>query len=96
MLKSSNNVSGCLSYTDKISDDFYNILGINLYLWVMRNDEEEGKKVPSLLELKAVEPSETSMEVVLVDRHLDSLLKMLHDKSQELYCSLENTLVFVE
>ncbi|XP_058786293.1 serine/threonine-protein kinase CTR1-like [Vicia villosa] len=89
-------VSGCLSYTDKISDGFYNILGMNPYLWVICNDEEEGKKIPTLLALKAVEPSETSMEVVLVDGHLDPRLKMLHDKAQELYCSSENTLVFVE
>lgn len=89
-------MSGCLSYTDKISDGFYHILGMNPYMWVMCNDEEEGKKIPTLLALKAVEPSETSMEVVLVDRHLDSRLKMLHDKAQELYCSSENTLVFIE
>lgn len=31
-------VSGCLSYSDKISDGFYNILGMNPYLWVMCND----------------------------------------------------------
>jgi len=89
-------VSGCLSYTDKISDGFYNILGMNPYLWVMCNDEEEGKKMPNLMALKAVEPSEASMEVVFVDRQEDSRLKLLHDKAQELYRSSENTLVFVE
>lgn len=89
-------VSGCLSYTDKISDGFYNILGMNPYLWVMCNDEEEGKKIPTLMALKAVEPSEASMEVVLVDRQEDSRLKLLHDKAQELYHSSENILVFVE
>ncbi|KAI9097644.1 hypothetical protein K1719_025415 [Acacia pycnantha] len=89
-------VSGCLSYSDKITDGFYNILGINPYLWVMCNNEEEGRQVPSLLALKAVEPSETSMEVVLVDIHEDSRLKKLQDKAQELYCASENTLVLVE
>ncbi|KAF7126264.1 hypothetical protein RHSIM_Rhsim11G0006100 [Rhododendron simsii] len=29
------------SYADKISDGFYNILGMNPYLWVMCNDSEE-------------------------------------------------------
>ncbi|KAJ7958906.1 Protein kinase superfamily protein [Quillaja saponaria] len=89
-------VSGCLSYSDEISDGFYNILGMNPYLWVMCNDLEEGRRLPSLMTLKAIEPSETSMEVVLVDRHEDSRLKELEDKAQELYCASENTLVLVE
>ncbi|KAI4307511.1 hypothetical protein L6164_030689 [Bauhinia variegata] len=89
-------VSGCLSYSDKISDGFYNILGMNPYLWVMCNEVEEGKRLPTLVALKEVEPSETSLEVVLVDRQEDSRLKELHDKAQELYCASENTLVLVE
>ncbi|KAL2339982.1 hypothetical protein Fmac_007922 [Flemingia macrophylla] len=89
-------VSGCLSYTDKISDGFYNILGMNPYLWVMCNDVEEGRRIPTLMALKAVEPSEACMEVVLVDRHEDSRLKLLQDKAQELCCASENTLVLVE
>lgn len=86
-----------MSYTDKISDGFYNILGMNPYLWVMCNDvEEEGKRLPTLMALKAVEPSETSIEVVLFDRHEDSRLKELQDKAQELYSASENALVLVE
>ncbi|XP_028777697.1 serine/threonine-protein kinase CTR1 [Neltuma alba] len=89
-------VSGCLSYSDKISDGFYNILGMNPYLWVMCNELEEDRRLPPLMALKAVEPNESSMEVVVVDRHEDSRLKELHDKAQELYCDSENTLVLVE
>lgn len=89
-------VSGCLSYSDKISDGFYNILGMNPYLWVMCNDVEEGKQLPPLMSLKEIEPSETSMEVVLVDGRGDSRLKELEDKAQELYCASENPLVLVE
>ncbi|XP_062027815.1 serine/threonine-protein kinase CTR1 isoform X2 [Rosa rugosa] len=89
-------VSGCLSYNEKISDGFYNILGMNPYLWVMCNDVEEGKRLPSLMSLRAIKPAETSMEVVLVDKHGDSRLKELQDKAQELYCASENTLVLVE
>ncbi|KAH9690325.1 protein kinase domain-containing protein [Citrus sinensis] len=89
-------VSGCLSYNDKISDGFYNILGMNPYLWVMCNDLEEGKRLPSLMSLKDIDSTETSMEVVLIDRHGDSRLKELEDKAQELYCASENTLVLVE
>ncbi|RZC06687.1 Serine/threonine-protein kinase CTR1, partial [Glycine soja] len=43
--------------------------------------------------LKAVEPSETCTEVVLVDRREDSRLKLLQDKAQELYCASEDTLL---
>ncbi|XP_017603401.1 serine/threonine-protein kinase CTR1 isoform X1 [Gossypium arboreum] len=89
-------VSGCLSYNDKISDGFYNILGMNPYLWVMCNELEEGRRLPPLMSLKEIEPSETSMEVVLVDRRGDSCLKELEDKAQELYCASENTLMLVE
>ncbi|KAH7567645.1 hypothetical protein ACOSP7_010331 [Xanthoceras sorbifolium] len=89
-------VTGCLSYTDKISDGFYSILGMNPYLWVMCNDLEEGRRLPSLMSLKDIEPTETLMEVVLIDRQGDSRLKELEDKAQELYCASENTLVLVE
>ncbi|CAN6584209.1 unnamed protein product [Malus baccata var. baccata] len=89
-------VSGCLSYNDKISDGFYNILGMNPYLWVMCNDVEEGKKIPSLMSLKEVKPGETSMEVLLVDKNDDVRLKELQDKAQRLSCTTESTLVLVE
>ncbi|KAL2517043.1 Protein kinase superfamily protein [Abeliophyllum distichum] len=61
-------VSGCLSYTDKISDGFYNILGMNPYMWLMCNDLYEGRRTPPLMALRTLEPSDTSMEVVIVDR----------------------------
>ncbi|XP_048439113.1 serine/threonine-protein kinase CTR1-like [Pyrus x bretschneideri] len=89
-------VSGCLSYNDKISDGFYNILGMNPYLWVLCNDVEEGKRIPSLMSLKEVKPGETSMEVLLVDKNGDSRLKELQDKAHQLSCSSENTLILVE
>ncbi|KAJ4964950.1 hypothetical protein NE237_016799 [Protea cynaroides] len=89
-------VSGCLSYSDKISDGFYNILGMNPYLWVMCNDLEEGKRLPPLLSLKSVDPKDTSMEVVLVDRCGDLRLKELEAKARELYNASTNTLMFVE
>ncbi|KAI4388689.1 hypothetical protein MLD38_000994 [Melastoma candidum] len=89
-------VSGCLSYTDKISDGFYSILGMNPYLWVMCNDLEEGKKLPSLMSLKETDPNESSMEVVLVDKQGDSRLKELEDKAQELSCDSEDKMVLVK
>ncbi|XP_042972647.1 serine/threonine-protein kinase CTR1-like [Carya illinoinensis] len=69
---------------------------MNPYLWLMCNDVEKGWRLPPLMSLKAIDPSETSMEVVLVDRRGDSRLKELEDKAQELYCASENTLMLVE
>lgn len=89
-------VSGCLSYSDKITDGFYSILGMNPYLWAMCNELEEGRRLPTLMSLKEIEPSLSSMEVVLVDKRGDSRLKELEDKAQELYIASENTLVLVE
>ncbi|CAK9170420.1 unnamed protein product [Ilex paraguariensis] len=89
-------VSGCLSYTDKMSDGFYNILGMNPYLWMMCNNLEEGKRLPSLAALKAMEPSDTLLEVVLVDRRGDAQLRELEDKAQEIFFTAENTLALAE
>ncbi|KAL8261515.1 hypothetical protein R6Q59_025564 [Mikania micrantha] len=89
-------VNGTLSYNDKISDGFYSILGMDPYMWMMCNDSEEGKRLPSLLALKAVNSSSTSMEVVLVDRYRDSRLRDLEDRAQELYFSAENNRMLAE
>lgn len=89
-------VSGCLSYSDKISDGFYNILGMNPYMWLMCNDLYEGRRMPPLMALRTLVPNDTSVEVVLVDRSGDSQLRELEDKAQELYFSAENTLVLAE
>ncbi|CAO2834552.1 unnamed protein product [Amaranthus hypochondriacus] len=89
-------VSGCLSYTDKISDGFYGILGMNPHVWVMCNDDKESKGIPSLMSLKSVSPHDTSMEVVIVDKHGDSRLRELQNKAQELSSTSQNTLVLVE
>ncbi|OAY74084.1 Serine/threonine-protein kinase CTR1, partial [Ananas comosus] len=39
-------VSGCLSFSDKITHGFYNILGIDPYLWAMCNGSEEAGGFP--------------------------------------------------
>lgn len=89
-------MSGCLSYSDKISDGFYNIFGMNPYLWLMCNDVEEGKRMPSLTSLKDVDPSDASMEVILVDKRGDLRLKELEEIAQKLSYASENALVLVE
>ncbi|KAL8153965.1 hypothetical protein V2J09_011725 [Rumex salicifolius] len=89
-------VSGCLSYGDKISDGFYNILGMDPYMWVMCNEPEDGKRMPSLKSLKEISPTDSSAEVVLVDRQGDSRLQELVSKAQELSSASENAVVLVE
>ncbi|OMO81299.1 Armadillo repeat-containing protein 3 and Serine/threonine-protein kinase CTR1 [Corchorus capsularis] len=69
---------------------------MNPYLWLMCNEVEEGSRLPSLMSLKEIEPSEISMEVVLVDKRGDRRLKELEEKAQELYCASENTLVLAD
>lgn len=69
---------------------------MNPYLWVMCNELEEGRRIPSLMALRDVDPNDTSMEVVLVDRRGDSRLRELEDKAQEIYFAAENTLTLAE
>ncbi|KAK9070216.1 hypothetical protein SSX86_010616 [Deinandra increscens subsp. villosa] len=89
-------VNGTLSYNDKVSDGFYNILGIDPYMWMMCNDSVDGKRLPSLSELKAVEVTTSSMEVVVVNRYNDSRLRDLEDIANELYFSAETALMLAE
>ncbi|KAL1536377.1 serine/threonine-protein kinase CTR1 isoform X2 [Salvia divinorum] len=89
-------VSDCLSYSDKITDGFYNILGMNPYMWVMCNEVEEGRRMPSLIALSSVEANDSSLEVILVDRRGDSQLRELEDKAQEIYFSAESNLTLAE
>ncbi|XP_047955104.1 serine/threonine-protein kinase CTR1-like isoform X3 [Salvia hispanica] len=88
--------SGCLSYNDKITDGFYNILGMDPYMWVMCNEFEEATRMPSLIALSSVEPNDSSLEVILVDRRGDSQLRELEDKAQEIYFSAESNLTLAE
>lgn len=89
-------VNGYLSYSDKIFDGFYNILGMNPYLWVMCNELEDGRTMPSLAALKAANPADSSMEVVLVDKRADVNLRELEEKALELHYVLGNSLKLVE
>lgn len=78
-------VNGCLSFSEKITDGFYNILGMDPILWAMCNNSEDGKRLPSLAALNEVEPCESSMEVILIDRNEDSHLKELEKKALKYY-----------
>lgn len=68
---------------------------MNPHLWVMCNESDEGKRLPSLEQLKAVDPIDSLMEVVLVDKYRDARLKDLEDEALDLYYGLGNTLELV-
>ena len=88
-------VNGCLSWGDKIAHGFYNIMGIDPHLWAMCNAAEEGRRLPSLAALRAVDATESSLEVVLVDKGADSVLLDLERRALDLVRALGVTLDLV-
>ncbi|XP_072963907.1 serine/threonine-protein kinase CTR1-like isoform X2 [Typha angustifolia] len=89
-------VNGCLSFSDKITHGFYSILGMDPYLWEMCNEPKEGRRLPTLRALRDVAPSESSVEVVLVDKYVDSGLTELENIALESYHALGITLDLIE
>ncbi|KAK1300008.1 Serine/threonine-protein kinase CTR1 [Acorus calamus] len=89
-------VNGCLPYSDKISDGFYNIMGMDPYLWGVCNESGDGRRLPSLSALRDIDPAESSMEVVLVDGSSDPLLRELEVKAFSLFDASGLTLDLVE
>ncbi|KAG6531948.1 hypothetical protein ZIOFF_005784 [Zingiber officinale] len=89
-------VNGCLSYSDKITDGFYNILGMDPHLWAMCNEPEVGRRLPTLMALNTVDPNDSSMEAILVDKYADPNLSQLEDRALEYSCALGFTLELVE
>ncbi|KAL6843887.1 hypothetical protein ACP4OV_026458 [Aristida adscensionis] len=77
-------VNGCLSWGDKIAHGFYNIMGIDPHLWAMCNAAEEARRLPALAALREVDTSESSLEVVLVDKCADSVLVGLERRAVDL------------
>uniref|UniRef100_A0A0C9RXN7 non-specific serine/threonine protein kinase n=1 Tax=Wollemia nobilis TaxID=56998 RepID=A0A0C9RXN7_9CONI len=84
-------VNGSLSYYDKIEDGFYHIWGMNPYVWTVCNNLDEGHQMPSLESLKSVDPMDSSMEVVLIDKQADSHLRELQNKTLVLAYASTNT-----
>jgi serine/threonine-protein kinase CTR1 len=66
-----------LSYSDKVPDGFYLIQGMNPFIWTLCNDVHDGGRVPSIESLKAVNPTESSIEAVIVDKVADYELRQL-------------------
>ncbi|KAJ9181444.1 hypothetical protein P3X46_009576 [Hevea brasiliensis] len=85
-------VSGCLSYFDKIPDGFYQIHGMDPYVWTVCSDLQENGRIPSIESLKSVDPSaDSSLEVVLIDRRSDPSLKELQNRVHSISCSCITT-----
>lgn len=78
-------VSGSLSYFDRIPDGFYVIHGLDPYTWSISADS----RVPSFESLKAV--NDLSIGVVLIDRFRDPGLKEVHNRVIGLSSSLSTT-----
>ncbi|WCJ34375.1 Protein kinase superfamily protein [Euphorbia peplus] len=74
-------VNGCLSYFDIIPDGFYQIRGMDPYVWTVCSDLQETGRIPSIESLKSVDPcGDSSIEVVLIDRRSDPSLKELQNR----------------
>ncbi|KAG4928395.1 hypothetical protein JHK85_054881 [Glycine max] len=73
-------VKGCLLYFDKIPDGFYLIHGMDPYVWTVCTNLQENGRIPSLETLKSINPSDSSLEVVFVDRRNDPSLRELQNK----------------
>ncbi|KAK1316506.1 Serine/threonine-protein kinase CTR1 [Acorus calamus] len=89
-------VNGCLLFSDKILDGFYNIIGVDPYLWSTCNDSDDRHSMPSLSALRGIDPMESSMEVILVDRSSDPFLRELEVKALALLDASGMTLDLVE
>lgn len=77
-------VNGSLGYSDKIQDGFYQIGGMNPHIWAICNETKEEGRLPSLDVLRKVDPSDTSIEVVLFDKRGDPHLRDLENKARAL------------
>ncbi|XP_058085948.1 serine/threonine-protein kinase CTR1 isoform X2 [Magnolia sinica] len=84
-------VNGCLSYYDKVPDGFYLIQGMDPYVWTVCTDLQENGRIPSIESLKAMSPSDSSVEVVLIDKRGDPGLKELENKVVSLSCGCFTT-----
>ncbi|KAJ9184426.1 hypothetical protein P3X46_004154 [Hevea brasiliensis] len=90
-------VNGCLSYFDKIPDGFYQIRGLDPYVWTVCTNLLENGRIPSIESLKSVDPSAgSSLEVVLIDRRSDPSLKELQNRVHSISCSCITTKEVVE
>lgn len=86
-----------MSYFDKVPDGFYLIYGMDPYVWMMCCDLQESGRIPSLELLKAIDTgSESSIEVILIDRRTDPSLRELQNRIHSISCNSITTLEVVD
>ncbi|KAJ4775647.1 protein kinase family protein [Rhynchospora pubera] len=84
-------VNGSLSYIDSIQDGFYVIRGMDPFVWSLCTDVQEESRMPTLVSLKNVDWSDSSIEVVLFDKKIDSYLRQLHNSVVSTFSSFSAT-----
>ncbi|CAL9107908.1 unnamed protein product, partial [Musa textilis] len=89
-------VNGCLSYHDKIPDGFYLIQGMDPFVWTLCADVGEENRIPSIESLKTVHPSDSSIEVALIDRQYDPDLRQLQSLVAGISCTCNTPKDMVE
>lgn len=58
---------------------------MNPYVWSVCTDLEESGRIPSIESLKSIEPSsDSSLEVILIDRRSDPSLKELQNRAHSI------------
>ena len=78
-------VNGSLGYGDRIMDGFYHVWGMNPYVWALcSNRDEDGGRLPRLDLLKTVNPRDTNMEVIVIDKRTDAHLCELENQAMEI------------
>ncbi|KAH9297612.1 hypothetical protein KI387_029294 [Taxus chinensis] len=89
-------VNGSLSYYDKIENGFYHIWGMSPYVWTICNNLDEGHQMPSLELLRSVDVTDSSMEVIVIDKQGDSHFRELENKALALAYDSNNNRQVVE
>lgn len=89
-------VNGSLSYNDKVPDGFYMIQGMDPFVWTLCTDVQEESRIPTIESLKFIQPSESSINVILVDRYSDLELRQLHTFATGISSNFATTKEIVE
>lgn len=89
-------VNGSLSYNDKVPDGFYMIHGIDPFVWTLCTDVDQDTLIPTIESLKFIQPSESSISVIFVDRYSDPNLRQLHNQAIGLSSSFATRKEIVE
>lgn len=77
-------MNGSLGYNDKVQDGFYQLWGVNPYVWDLCNHKEDSGRLPALESLRAVDPRDATFDVVIVDTIGDTRLLELKEKALDL------------